>query len=116
MSDSVKKLLTLILAVSLALTVSLASAETLQIGIPDDGTNLSRGIELLETAGLITVNPDAGYTPRAGGHHRHDLRCGSGACAGQHAAVHAGGLWRLHHQRHLCDSLRPDSLPRRTDH
>lgn len=63
MSNSVKKLLTLILAVSLALTVSLASAETLQIGIPDDGTNLSRGIKLLETAGLITVNPDAGYTP-----------------------------------------------------
>lgn len=63
MSNSVKKLLTLILAVSLALTVSIASAETLQIGIPDDGTNLSRGIKLLETAGLITVNPDAGYTP-----------------------------------------------------
>ena len=63
MSNSVKKLLTLILAVSLALTVSLASAEPLQIGIPDDGTNLSRGIKLLETAGLITVNPDAGYTP-----------------------------------------------------
>lgn len=63
MSNSVKKFLTLILAVSLSLTVSIASAETLQIGIPDDGTNLSRGIKLLETAGLITVNPDAGYTP-----------------------------------------------------
>ncbi|MGN0772707.1 MAG: MetQ/NlpA family ABC transporter substrate-binding protein [Candidatus Ventricola sp.] len=63
MSNSVKTFLTLILAVSLALTVSIASAETLQIGIPDDGTNLSRGIKLLETAGLITVNPDAGYTP-----------------------------------------------------
>lgn len=55
--------LVLALAAALALTVSLASAETLQIGIPDDGTNLSRGIKLLETAGLITVNPDAGYTP-----------------------------------------------------
>ncbi|MBP3523898.1 MAG: hypothetical protein J6M56_10045 [Clostridia bacterium] len=63
MSNSVKKLQTLILAVILVLTVSIASAETLQIGIPDDGTNLSRGIKLLETAGLITVNPDAGYTP-----------------------------------------------------
>ncbi len=40
-----------------------APAQTLQIGIPDDGTNLSRGIKLLETAGLITVDPAAGYTP-----------------------------------------------------
>ena len=63
MSKSIKKFLTLILAVSLVLAASIASAETLQIGIPDDGTNLSRGIKLLETAGLITVNPDAGYTP-----------------------------------------------------
>lgn len=53
----------LFLALALALTASLAFAETQQIGIPDDGTNLSRGIKLLETAGLITVNPDAGYTP-----------------------------------------------------
>lgn len=58
-----KSTLLLALAAALALTISLASAETLQIGIPDDGTNLSRGIKLLETAGLITVNPDAGYTP-----------------------------------------------------
>lgn len=63
MSNFVKKSLSLILAAILVLSVSLASAETLQIGIPDDGTNLSRGIKLLETAGLITVNPDAGYTP-----------------------------------------------------
>ena len=49
-----------VLVLSLGLT---ASAETLQIGIPDDGTNLSRGIKLLETAGLITVAPEAGYTP-----------------------------------------------------
>ena len=52
--------LTLILLFSLT---AIASAETLQIGIPDDGTNLSRGIKLLETAGLITVDPEAGYTP-----------------------------------------------------
>ena len=63
MSNFVKKSLSLILAVILVLSVSIASAETLQIGIPDDGTNLSRGIKLLEAAGLITVNPDAGYTP-----------------------------------------------------
>ena len=38
-------------------------AEPLKIGIPDDGTNLSRGIKLLEAAGLIEVDPAAGYTP-----------------------------------------------------
>ncbi|MDO5143185.1 MAG: MetQ/NlpA family ABC transporter substrate-binding protein [bacterium] len=63
MSSFVKHSLSLILAVILVLSLSVATAETLQIGIPDDGTNLSRGIKLLETAGLITVNPDAGYTP-----------------------------------------------------
>lgn len=63
MKATLKSTLLLALVAALALTVSLASAETLQIGIPDDGTNLSRGIKLLETAGLITVNPDAGYTP-----------------------------------------------------
>ena len=58
-----KKISALILALVLALTAAAAAADALQIGIPDDGTNLSRGIKLLETAGLITVNPDAGYTP-----------------------------------------------------
>ena len=58
-----KKITALALALILVLATAAAAAETLQIGIPDDGTNLSRGIKLLETAGLITVNPDAGYTP-----------------------------------------------------
>jgi len=58
-----KKIFALALALVLALTTVAAAADTLQIGIPDDGTNLSRGIKLLETAGLITVNPEAGYTP-----------------------------------------------------
>ena len=62
MNNTVKTILALALALILTLGAS-AVAETLQIGIPDDGTNLSRGIKLLETAGLITVNPDAGYTP-----------------------------------------------------
>ena len=59
-----KRIFAAVLALSLlfALTAA-ASAETLQIGIPDDGTNLARGIKLLETAGLITVDPAAGYTP-----------------------------------------------------
>ena len=55
-----------VLSVALALLFVLSTvaiADTLQIGIPDDGTNLSRGIKLLETAGLITVDPEAGYTP-----------------------------------------------------
>ena len=60
-----KNLITRILALSLALVLVAASAcaETLLIGIPDDGTNLSRGIKLLEAAGLIEVDPAAGYTP-----------------------------------------------------
>ena len=61
-----KKLATSILALVLVSVLALSSAalaDPLQIGIPDDGTNLSRGIKLLETAGLITVDPEAGYTP-----------------------------------------------------
>lgn len=49
-----------------ATTASIAkspSANAVKIGIPDDGTNQSRAIKLLETAGLITVDPAAGYTP-----------------------------------------------------
>ena len=38
-------------------------ANALKFAIPSDGTNLSRGIKLLEAAGLITVDPAAGYTP-----------------------------------------------------
>ena len=38
-------------------------AGALKFAIPSDGTNLSRGIKLLESAGLITVDPKAGYTP-----------------------------------------------------
>ena len=58
-----KKLIALVLTFALALTLTAALADPLEIGIPDDGTNLSRGIKLLETAGLITVDPAAGYTP-----------------------------------------------------
>lgn len=39
------------------------STQPLLIGVPNDGTNLSRAIKLLETAGLIQVDPAAGYTP-----------------------------------------------------
>ncbi len=42
---------------------SAPSANAVKIGIPDDGTNQARAIKLLETAGLITVDPEAGYSP-----------------------------------------------------
>ena len=53
----------------LVLTLSLCACgsknkEAIKIGIPDDGTNLSRALKLLETAGLITVKPEAGFTPQ----------------------------------------------------
>lgn len=40
-----------------------AAGEPLKIGIPDDATNGGRSIKLLETAGLIEVDPSAGWTP-----------------------------------------------------
>lgn len=58
-----KKLISLILALVLALSLSVSLADTIDIGIMNDGTNLARAIKLLETAGLITVDPAAGYTP-----------------------------------------------------
>lgn len=59
-----KRIFAAVLALTLLFALTAAAfAETLQIGIPDDGTNLARGIKLLETAGLITVDPAAGYTP-----------------------------------------------------
>ena len=58
------KKLTALIAALLVLTLSCtALAETVLIAIPDDGTNLSRGIKLLETAGLIEVDPAVGFTP-----------------------------------------------------
>ena len=61
-----KKLIALILTVILALSLCACGGkkEAVKIGIPDDGTNLSRALKLLETAGLITVKPEAGYTPQ----------------------------------------------------
>ena len=58
-----KKFFALLLTLALALTAVSALADPLIIGIPDDGTNLSRGIKLLETAGFIEVDPAVGYTP-----------------------------------------------------
>ena len=47
-----KKFAALILALVLSLTAVSALADTQIIGVPNDGTNLSRAIKLLETAGL----------------------------------------------------------------
>ena len=63
-----KKFVKTVVAATLAallLTVSaaaLAAAPAL-IGVPDDATNQARAIKLLETAGLIEVDPAAGYSP-----------------------------------------------------
>lgn len=61
-----KKMLALLLALTLVLTLcscGAAKKEAVKIGIPDDATNGGRAIKLLETAGLITVDPAAGWTP-----------------------------------------------------
>lgn len=54
----------LLLAGTLALgACTKKAAGPVKIGVPDDGTNQSRAIKLLESAGLIEVDPAAGYTP-----------------------------------------------------
>ncbi len=58
-----KKLIALVLTLALALSLTVSLADTLDIAIMNDGTNLARAIKLLESAGLITVDPAAGYTP-----------------------------------------------------
>ncbi len=39
------------------------SSGPLKIGVPDDATNQARAIKLLETAGLIEVDPAVGFSP-----------------------------------------------------
>jgi len=39
------------------------SSGPIKIGVPDDPTNQGRAIKLLETAGLITVDPAVGFSP-----------------------------------------------------
>lgn len=64
MNRIAKNIVTLAATTALALTSAAAlAAAPLQLGVPDDGTNLSRGIKLLEAAGFIEVDPAAGYTP-----------------------------------------------------
>ena len=64
MKKFVKAIAAAVLA-ALLLTVSAAAlaASPALIGVPDDATNQARAIKLLETAGLIEVDPAAGYSP-----------------------------------------------------
>lgn len=63
------RFLLLVLFFSLLFTLSACgnsdqpSGEPLLIGVPNDSANLARAIKLLEKAGLIEVDPAAGYTP-----------------------------------------------------
>ena len=58
-----KKFIALITVLALTLTAAFALADTLLIGVPNDATNQARAIKLLETAGLIEVDPAVGYSP-----------------------------------------------------
>ena len=53
----------LLLVALVAGTVSASAASPVLIGIPDDATNGGRAIKLLESVGLITVDPEAGWVP-----------------------------------------------------
>ena len=65
MSKKVRTLLSTLLLAALFVTLvpSAFAANDILIGIPDDATNGGRAIKLLESVGLIEVNPDAGWTP-----------------------------------------------------
>ena len=65
MSKKVLTLVSTLLLVALLASLSPAAfaASDILIGIPDDATNGGRAIKLLESVGLIEVNPDAGWTP-----------------------------------------------------
>ncbi|MBQ8556639.1 MAG: hypothetical protein IJ438_12330 [Clostridia bacterium] len=59
-----KKIVSLLLAALLLASATTAfAASPVLIGVPDDATNQARAIKLLETAGLIEVDPAAGYSP-----------------------------------------------------
>ncbi len=53
----------LLVALIVGIAPAALAAEPVKIGIPDDATNGGRAIKLLETVGLITVNPEAGWVP-----------------------------------------------------
>ena len=65
MTKRVRTLISTLLLVALFATLvpSAFAANDILIGIPDDATNGGRAIKLLETVGLIEVDPAAGWTP-----------------------------------------------------
>ena len=65
MSKNFIKLMSTLLLVALfaSLVPSAFAANDILIGIPDDATNGGRAIKLLESVGLIEVDPAAGWTP-----------------------------------------------------
>ena len=65
MSKKIRTLLSTLLLVALFATLvpSAFAAGDILIGIPDDATNGGRAIKLLESVGLITVDPAAGWVP-----------------------------------------------------
>ena len=65
MSKNFVKLMSTLLLVALfaSLVPSAFAANDILIGIPDDATNGGRAIKLLESVGLITVDPAAGWVP-----------------------------------------------------
>ena len=61
-----KKIFTIVLISLIAISLFAGGSQEkapLKIGVPDDATNQARAIKLLETAGLITVDPSVGYSP-----------------------------------------------------
>ncbi len=66
MKSTFKRIFAIALAtllVASALSFTSCSKGPVKIGVPDDATNLARAIKLLETEGLIEVDPAAGYSP-----------------------------------------------------
>ncbi|MBQ0072465.1 MAG: hypothetical protein KBS81_11545, partial [Spirochaetales bacterium] len=62
-----KKIIAIALIALVALTSAFAqgaseSKAPAQIGVPDDPTNQGRAIKLLESAGLIKVDPAVGFS------------------------------------------------------
>ena len=57
-----KKLIALITALVLTLTLSAAFADGIKIAVPNDATNEGRALLLLQAYGVLKVNPDAGIT------------------------------------------------------
>ena len=67
MNNTDKKILVSVLTAGTLVTTGCgaksSTAEAIKIGVPSDATNQARAINLLASAGLIEVDPDAGYTP-----------------------------------------------------